>query len=215
MSNFKYSNCLLEAIKAKLKNPKNVKILYIPRGFNLGDTWGHFVWTDATLDVDNQYYFEFCSARNGSNHIWFKGKVSRTKRTDIHRMLNISLARNKKLRKLEKKFDFKFNQGRIEKIQKIIGDSDWQIVDEEFFPLPKITSFPGYINFTSSYYKYEPTELKPKILGRIKGTDTYKNYYFDENGEVITNGDKIDWWRWDFYKEPSAHQSEWKKSTNQ
>ena len=74
MGNFKYSNCLLEAIKAKLKNPKNVKILYIPRGFNVGDTWGHFIWTDATIDTDNQYYFEFCSARNGSNHIWFKGR---------------------------------------------------------------------------------------------------------------------------------------------
>ena len=137
---FKHSNCFFEAVAAKIKNWKNVKILYIPRGFNVGDTWGHFIWTDSTIDPDNQYYFEFCSARNGSNHIWFKGKVSRTKRAEINRMLNISLARNKKLRKLEDKFDFKFNQGKIEKIQKAIGDSDWQLVDEDFYPLPKITT---------------------------------------------------------------------------
>ena len=211
MGNFKYSNCLLEAIKAKLKNPKNVKVLYIPRGFNTGNQFGHFVWTNNILDPEGRFYFEFCAMNKKHNHFWFKGAVSGTKRTEIHRMLNIALARNKKIRKLEYKFGFKFNQGHYEKLQKYISECDWQYVDEELAPLPDVSKFPGFIDFKTKFFRYEPTSLSPKILGHIKDSDTYKNYYFDKNGSLITNGDKIDWWRWDFYKEPSAHQSDWKK----
>ena len=199
-----YSNCLFEAIKAKLKSWKNVRILYIPKHFNIDGTSGHFIWTDSIFDPDDQYFFEFCAPKNRHNHIWFKGIVSRTKRSEIERMFNIALARNKKLRKLEKAFGIKFNSMKFNEMQKLIGKCDWKYVDPDFYPLPKITDFPGAPIFDPVYYEYDVTQLKPKILGKVYNTNLYKNYYFDEQGNIITNGDNIEWWRWDFYKEPSA-----------
>lgn len=40
-----YSNCLFEALKAKIKNPKNVHIDYIPPKFNHG--FFHFFWKEG------------------------------------------------------------------------------------------------------------------------------------------------------------------------
>lgn len=209
MGQFKYSNCLLEAILAKLKNWKNVKILYIPRSFNIDHSSGHFVWTNKTLDPSNSYYFEFCAKKKKHNRIWFEGAVSGTKRYEIERVLNLGLARNKKLRKIEKSFNMKFNVMKLDEMQRLLGKCDWTIVDPDYSPLPKATDFPGYLIFEPYYYEYDPKELKPKILGKIRGSETYKNYYFDENKNVVTNGDDIEWWRWDFYKEPSVHMKEW------
>ena len=203
-----YSNCLLEAIKAKLKNPKNVKVLCIPRGFNIDDGV-HFIWEDKTLDPNNEYYFEFCSPSRKHSPYWFKGTVSRTKRVDIHRMMNLVLARSKKLRSLEETFGMKFNQGKVDKVMSAIGDYDWHIVDEEFEPLPNLKDAPERLSFTPKAHKYEPTELKPKIMGYIKDKNCYMIFDFDESGEVITNGEKIDWWKWEMYKDPVSHQSDW------
>ena len=40
-----YSNCLFEALKAKIKDPKNVRIFFIPRKINHNEF--HFMWTDG------------------------------------------------------------------------------------------------------------------------------------------------------------------------
>ena len=40
-----YSNCLIEALKAKLKEPKNIRIFFVPRKVNRGEF--HFMWTDG------------------------------------------------------------------------------------------------------------------------------------------------------------------------
>lgn len=37
-----YSNCLVEAIKAKIKDPKAVRIIYLPKKWNNGAR--HFMW---------------------------------------------------------------------------------------------------------------------------------------------------------------------------
>ena len=40
-----YSNCLFEAIKAKIKDPKNVYIFRVPKRFSGGAI--HFMWYDG------------------------------------------------------------------------------------------------------------------------------------------------------------------------
>lgn len=48
------SNCFFEAIKAKLKSPKSVKIYFCkPRITENGNfQWMHFMWTDGQHDYD-------------------------------------------------------------------------------------------------------------------------------------------------------------------
>lgn len=44
-----YSNCLIEALKAKIKNPSKVSITYVPKS-EKGSC--HFMWTDGEHDYD-------------------------------------------------------------------------------------------------------------------------------------------------------------------
>lgn len=61
----KYSNCLIEALKAWIKDPKNVKIIYLPKKWNYGAR--HFLW----IKNDKVYHYE---ARNEKhNKYFFKG----------------------------------------------------------------------------------------------------------------------------------------------
>lgn len=46
-----YSNCLIQAVRAKLKNPKQVKITYISP-FDNEVFCPHFLWTDGKNDYD-------------------------------------------------------------------------------------------------------------------------------------------------------------------
>lgn len=45
------SNCLIEAMKAKLKNPKKVRITFIPARYT-GGIYPHFLWSDGESDFD-------------------------------------------------------------------------------------------------------------------------------------------------------------------
>ena len=49
VSDYFYSNCLIEALKAKIKNPSNVVITYVPRS-EKGTP--HFLWSDGVADFD-------------------------------------------------------------------------------------------------------------------------------------------------------------------
>ena len=46
-----YSNCLIEALKAKIKDPKNAKITYISP-FKNKKFQPHFLWSDGKDDYD-------------------------------------------------------------------------------------------------------------------------------------------------------------------
>jgi 2-phosphoglycerate kinase len=46
-----YSNCIIEAIKVKLSNPKGIKITYLPRRLSTGMTC-HVMWSDSYYDYD-------------------------------------------------------------------------------------------------------------------------------------------------------------------
>lgn len=64
------SNCLFEALKAKLKNPKEVVIHRIPAKF-LGSIFPHFWWSVG----DEAYDFKSCKASRKFQVLLFKGEV--------------------------------------------------------------------------------------------------------------------------------------------
>ena len=63
-----YSNCFIEALKAKIKHPFKVKILYIPKRLNEEDC-PHFMWTDGTDD------YEFGIDAYVKSILLFKGSI--------------------------------------------------------------------------------------------------------------------------------------------
>lgn len=65
-----YSNCLIEAIKHKLKQWKCVKITYISVKYNIVST-PHFMWSDGLNDYD------FGTGRYLKWHqrFWFNGNI--------------------------------------------------------------------------------------------------------------------------------------------
>ena len=70
MSKEYYSNCLFEAIKAKLKYRKEIKILHIKSN----DGLHHFLWHD--LKDNNIYDFQQLEmVSSWLDLIWFKGKI--------------------------------------------------------------------------------------------------------------------------------------------
>ena len=69
-----YSNCMLEAIKAKLKDWKNVKITYIPPKYN-ECYCPHFLWSDGINDYD----FGIERYLKWYERFWFKGEIRKRK----------------------------------------------------------------------------------------------------------------------------------------
>ena len=66
----KYSNCFFEALKAKLKDWKNVKITYIPPKYN-ECYCPHFLWSNGVNDYD----FGIERYLHWYERIWFKGHI--------------------------------------------------------------------------------------------------------------------------------------------
>lgn len=60
------SNCLFEAIKAKIKDPKNIKIIKLPKEIS---TTKHFMWCDK----DNYYHAFDC--KKSKNPFFFDYKI--------------------------------------------------------------------------------------------------------------------------------------------
>ena len=65
------SNCLIEAVKAKLKNPKKVKITFIPARYTEGGICPHFLWSDGESDFD----FGTDQKLKPYQYILFKGNI--------------------------------------------------------------------------------------------------------------------------------------------
>lgn len=64
------SNCLFEALKAKLNDWNNVKIHFIPAKLNNGNL--HFYW----YDIKDQSVNQFTHRADIKNNILFKGELS-------------------------------------------------------------------------------------------------------------------------------------------
>lgn len=85
-----YSNCMIEALKAKLKDWNNIKITYIPAKYN-EILCPHFLWSDGKYDYDfgtNKYlkwyeriwfYGEIRKRNLGWNERWKQYRVSKEK----------------------------------------------------------------------------------------------------------------------------------------
>ena len=68
----KYGNCLLAAIIAKLKDPKNIKIIYIPKKLNSGGNYRcHFLWENTK---ENKV-FHYIPEADGVVPLFYKGKT--------------------------------------------------------------------------------------------------------------------------------------------
>lgn len=65
-----YSNCLIEAIKAKIKNRKQIKITYVSPFIN-EVFCPHFLWSDGRYDYD----FGVCQRLKWYEKIYFKGNI--------------------------------------------------------------------------------------------------------------------------------------------
>jgi hypothetical protein len=63
-----YSNCLIEALKAKIRHPFKVKITFIPKS-EKGSC--HFMWSDGEADYD----FGVERDIKWYEVLWFKGEI--------------------------------------------------------------------------------------------------------------------------------------------
>lgn len=75
-----YSNCFIEAIKAKIKNPHKVRIMYVPA--HLNDIFcPHFMWTDG------EHMYDFGALRRIKRRevFWFEGTIRRVHINSIDR----------------------------------------------------------------------------------------------------------------------------------
>ena len=96
-----YSNCLFEAIKAKLKNWKNVSIHFIP-GWLEPTGHFHFYWNNSS---NNTYYdFRLLPGHHKNLCIFFKGYIEVSSQSEWEkRMYRSTELLNKKL---QKKYNF-------------------------------------------------------------------------------------------------------------
>ena len=70
MSDLFYSNCLIQALKAKVRNPKRVKITYVSPFAN-EVFCPHLLWSDGVNDYD----FGIEGYLNWYQRLWFKGHI--------------------------------------------------------------------------------------------------------------------------------------------
>lgn len=77
-----YSNCFIEAFKAKLRNP-GVKLMYLPAFLNEVPC-PHMMW----LDSEGEHDFHFCSKLPWYKWFWHKGKIRTVHRGCYKKCIN-------------------------------------------------------------------------------------------------------------------------------
>lgn len=107
-----YSNCLFEAIKAKLKDPKNIEIHLIPPSINNHDL--HFYWKNKE---ENRIY-HFTTKKNNFwdrlNIFIFKGNFKTMKEIFFEELLYRKMKKAGWPKKKQIKYAKKLNFERIE-----------------------------------------------------------------------------------------------------
>lgn len=101
MPNFFYSNCLFEAIKAKVKDWKNVSVHFIP-GWLEPTGHFHFYWKNSS---SNMYYdFRMHPDYHKNFHVYFKGYIEVSTKPEWEKRM----FRSSELlcRRLQKKYGF-------------------------------------------------------------------------------------------------------------
>ena len=82
-----YSNCLMEALKAKFKNWSNVKIIYQPKFINTSNRV-HFMWKE----LDSDRYYDFVHSGKIYSRIIFKGHLREFSSKSYNKLLNDELS---------------------------------------------------------------------------------------------------------------------------
>ena len=111
-----YSNCLFEALKVKVKDPKNVKIHIIPSKINNCGGLPHFWWTVG----DMAYDFKKVS---GKCNLWFEGKIRSYEKATYEEFFIFGPYREKIAKKFAKKglsdpfYNLIWHEGKPSKIE--------------------------------------------------------------------------------------------------
>ncbi|MGN0728067.1 hypothetical protein [Treponema sp.] len=96
-----YSNCLIEAVKAKIKDPKNVQIIRLPKELNSGKT--HFMW------IKNDYVYHAFKKNTKESDFWFEYKIKKVPITIFQRWMLGQITSSKNLKEYANKFNLPLN----------------------------------------------------------------------------------------------------------
>lgn len=149
----KYSNCLIEALKAKIKDPKNVKIVYLGKKINNGAR--HCLWINYKTNTVTHY----THSEDEKFYGLFKGYYKQSSIEDFEAfLLNRAYFKGISVQKLAKKYKLpSFNKP---------GFLDWYLYIPEFnqYNLPKQNQLAKYILY------FDGSEKNIKML-KIKDLD--------------------------------------------
>ena len=185
-----YSNCLIEAVKAKLKNWKNVEIKKIPSYINVTRN-PHYYWVhkdsgrifefveyepelpllpDGTIDPNSPESKKYLKSKKSLfAHTFFKGNIIETSHKKHVRLLDVCLGNF--ISELERYHDIKSRFSRnIYNWMKYDSDWDYNIG----------------LNFDEPAY----------MMGLYKENDVFKIgiYYLDKQGQLINpNNDPVEY----------------------
>ena len=180
LSNPFYSNCLIEAIKFKIQNWKNIKICKIPPYLTRKRT-PHFY----CKDIKSAHIYSFLSTKkkNALCTLFFKGQLIEMDKKEHEKLINHLLRTF--IWEEEKELEFKSEYSGLEKI---IREGGWK----DYFKTLKVECFRkgNPYNFIEGSYKGE------------NGEDIIKYYEIGDKGIINPSNDNILFWRVPIYGKP-------------
>lgn len=156
------SNCLFEALKAKIKDWNNIEIKRLPKFLNNGFPTGHYYWVEKDSDQIRQF-------RPSTKRIHYlpflaKGEVITSTRESFERDMNYQLCQFAKA--LERKYNFKSFQNNYKNMKDRLS-WDWYGVNQI---LPS---------------KCPLNDNRIEIAGNLNGKRIVMFADIDESGEIV------------------------------
>jgi hypothetical protein len=159
------SNCLFEALKAKLRNPKGVKMFKVPKELN---DHTHFMWREG------DFYYHAYIKNYDRFHFLFDFKIKKIPAYvfESYAICYIKLKDEKTKRKLAKKMALKFTE--------MGNEWDWCIVKYRNKCLPKQSDLTYYEKVLRRPLKFkvcqngEMKTMTLKEMKKIKGNFEWK-----------------------------------------
>lgn len=196
-SNIFYSNCLFEALKAKIKNPKNVKIFIVPRKLNERNSIGfHCFWK-----IDDIAYDFKCEST--VKYFWqlflFKGYIRANNFVNYERLVYWSLEDHlKKISKnLGKKLGIEDPYSYRERPKPFPMESRWNKVRED----KAIDKF------------FEDNEVQ--VFYKDENGNKHITYAVVHNGKVDIGNYKPLYIKWALFADPYDGEDEEEETQNE
>ena len=168
------SNCLIEAVKAKLKDWKNITIKKIPSYINV-DKGCHYYWINKK---ENQIYEFYGVKEGGTNHIFFSGNIVKTSQKRQKILLDMGV--RKLVESFEKEHNFETHYTRsVREISEKIPS--WELYEDSLAREYFIKNNP-YPYVLGCYNEQGEVKIKVYKIG-------------EKNGLVNPNNDPIDYWK--------------------